>query len=129
MIRPEGDLVHDSQTNERFLREVLPQRTWDRRLRHEGSLAFMEFGPLDVDRLQRLGIEADNLGPYLVVCMWDEESPLEIGGYLVVDNLVDGTAVYGRHSHDAFSDSGDHSQPGAGYDLEKCRGRSAIWRR
>ncbi len=79
----------------RFLREVLPQRTWDRRLQREGSLAFMEFGHLDVDRLQRLGIEADNLGPYLVICMWDEESELEIGGYLVVDNLSMGRPSMG----------------------------------
>jgi glutamate dehydrogenase (NAD(P)+) len=50
----------------------------------------MEFGPLDVDRLLRLGIEVDRLGPHLVVCMWDEDTPLEIGGYLVVDNLAMG---------------------------------------
>jgi glutamate dehydrogenase/leucine dehydrogenase/CBS domain-containing protein len=73
-----------------FLRNALPERTWQNRLRRDGPLAFMEFGPLDVDRLQRLGIEVDKLGPRLVVCMWDEESPLEIGGYLVVDNLAMG---------------------------------------
>ena len=68
-----------------YLRQALPEQTWRNRLRRDGSLAFMEFGPLDVDRLQRLGIEVDNLGPHLVVCMWDEESALEIGGYLVVE--------------------------------------------
>ncbi len=78
-----------------FLHSVLPTRTWESRLQREGSRAYMEFGPLDVDRLQRLGIEVDSLGPYLVVCMWDEESPVEIGGYLVVDNLSMGRPSMG----------------------------------
>ncbi len=78
-----------------FLREALPERTWHNRLRREGAMAFMEFGPLDVDRLKRLGIAVDSLGPRLVVCMWDEESPLEIGGYLVVDNLAMGRPSMG----------------------------------
>jgi glutamate dehydrogenase (NAD(P)+) len=78
-----------------FLREALPERTWKNRLRREGPLAYMEFGPLDVDRLKRLGIEVDSLGPRLVVAMWDEESPLEIGGYLVVDNLAMGRPSMG----------------------------------
>lgn len=78
-----------------FLHDVLPKRTWRNRLRKDGPLAFMEFGPLDVDRLQRLGIEVDRLGPRLVVCMWDEASPLEVGGYLVVDNLAMGRPALG----------------------------------
>lgn len=78
-----------------FLHSVLPQRTWESRLQREGPRAYMEFGPLDIDRLQRLGIEVDSLGPYLVVCMWDEESPVEIGGYLVVDNLSMGRPSMG----------------------------------
>ncbi|MBN1814174.1 MAG: CBS domain-containing protein [Anaerolineae bacterium] len=78
-----------------FLRDVLPERTWRNRLRREGPLAFLEFGSLDVDRLQRLGITPDRLGPRLVVCMWDEEAPLEVGGYLVVDNLAMGRPSMG----------------------------------
>lgn len=78
-----------------FLRDVLPERTWHNRLVRQGPLAFMEFGPLDVDRLLRLGIEPDRLGPHLVVCMWDEESRLEIGGYLVIDNLAMGRPSMG----------------------------------
>jgi glutamate dehydrogenase (NAD(P)+) len=78
-----------------FLRDVLPAQTWRNRLRREGALAYMEFRPLDVERLQRLGIEVDNLGPHLVVCMWDEESPIEIGGYLVVDNMAMGRPSMG----------------------------------
>jgi glutamate dehydrogenase (NAD(P)+) len=78
-----------------YLYGLLPKRTWQNRLRREGSMAFMEFGPLDVDQLKRLGIEVDKLGPHLVVCMWDEDNPLEIGGYLVVDNLSMGQPSMG----------------------------------
>ncbi|RME81070.1 MAG: CBS domain-containing protein [Caldilineae bacterium] len=78
-----------------FLHRVLPKRTWQNRLRKKGSMAFMEFRATDVERLHRLGIEADKLGPRLVVCMWDDESPLEIGGYLVVDNLAMGRPSMG----------------------------------
>ncbi|MEE8568621.1 MAG: CBS domain-containing protein [Anaerolineales bacterium] len=80
---------------EGFLRERLPERTWQNRLIREDGLAFMEFGPLDVDRLARLGIQVDSLGPRLVVCMWDVESEMEIGGYLVVDNLAMGQPAMG----------------------------------
>jgi glutamate dehydrogenase (NAD(P)+) len=55
----------------------------------------MEFDTTDVDRLARLGIAVDHLGPRLVVCMWDEDAPLEIGGYLVVDNLAMGAPAMG----------------------------------
>jgi glutamate dehydrogenase (NAD(P)+) len=55
----------------------------------------MEFDSTDVDQLSRLGIEVDALGPHRVVCMWDETSALEIGGYLVVDNLAMGTPSLG----------------------------------
>jgi glutamate dehydrogenase (NAD(P)+) len=55
----------------------------------------MEFGPLDIERLARLGITVDALGPFLVACLWDEDSPLEIGGYLVVDNLAMGRPSMG----------------------------------
>ena len=78
-----------------FLQERLPERTLENRLIRDGGRRYMELGPLDVDRLARLGIEVDSLGPRLVVCMWDEESPLEIGGYLVVDNLAMGRPSMG----------------------------------
>jgi glutamate dehydrogenase (NAD(P)+) len=80
---------------ESYLREKLPDRTWKRRLQRDGSLARMEFGPLDIERLARLGITVDALGPFLVACLWDEESPLEVGGYLVVDNLSMGRPSMG----------------------------------
>ena len=80
---------------ESFLKEYLPERTWQNRLERMDGFAFMEFGPMDVDRLSRLGIEVDSLGPRLVVCMWDEDSPFEAGGYLVVDNLAMGKPSMG----------------------------------
>ena len=80
---------------EQFLHDALFDRTWRNRLVADGPLRFMEFGPLDVDRLLRLGIEVDSLGPFLVACLWDEESELEIGGYLVVDNLAMGRPSMG----------------------------------
>jgi glutamate dehydrogenase (NAD(P)+) len=78
-----------------YLRERLPESTWETRLVRQGNTSFMEFDATDVDRLARLGIEVDRLGPRLVVCMWDEASPLEIGGYLVVDNLAMGRPSIG----------------------------------
>ena len=80
---------------EAYLRERLPESTWQNRLVREESRCYLEFSSQDVDRLARLGIEVDNLGPRLVVCMWDEASPLEIGGYLVVDNLAMGRPSMG----------------------------------
>ena len=64
-----------------FLRERLPQQTFENRLVRDNGKCFLEFGTLDVERLSRLGIQVDNLGPRLVVAMWDEASPQEIGGY------------------------------------------------
>jgi glutamate dehydrogenase (NAD(P)+) len=78
-----------------FLQERLPQSAIQSRLVCLEGRCYLEFGATDVDRLARLGIEMDALGPYLVVCMWDEASPLEIGGYLVVDNLAMGRPSMG----------------------------------
>jgi len=78
-----------------FLHEALPESVWKNRLIKDGPLRFLEFGPLDVDRLQRLGIKIDRLGPRLVSCMWNEESSVEIGGFLVVDNLAMGQPSMG----------------------------------
>jgi glutamate dehydrogenase/leucine dehydrogenase/CBS domain-containing protein len=78
-----------------YLRERLPESTWETRLVRRGSAAFLEFDGTALDRLARLGIEVDHLGPRLVVCMWDEASPSEIGGYLVVDNLAMGRPSMG----------------------------------
>jgi glutamate dehydrogenase (NAD(P)+) len=55
-----------------FLRERLPQQTFENRLIKDGDKCFLEFGILDVERMSRLGIQVDKLGPRLVVAMWDE---------------------------------------------------------
>lgn len=78
-----------------FLHDVLPESVWKNRLIKDGPLRFLEFGPLDIDRLQRLGIKVDRLGPRLVSCMWSRESQIEIGGFLVVDNLAMGQPSMG----------------------------------
>lgn len=78
-----------------FLRERLPQQTFENRLIKDGDKRFLEFGILDVERLSRLGIQVDNLGPRLVVAMWDESASQEIGGYLVIDNLAMGQPSMG----------------------------------
>ena len=96
-----------------YLRERLPESTWETRLVRRGSAAFMEFDARALDRLARLGIEVDHLGPRLVVCMWDEAAPTEIGGYLVVDNLAMGRPSIGGIRH--------HPQSGAWHDAEERR--------
>ena len=78
-----------------FLQEALPKNVWKNRLIKDGPLRFLEFGPLDVDRLQRLGIKVDRLGPRPVSCIWNEDSPVEIGGFLVVENLAMGQPSMG----------------------------------
>ncbi|MCP4672602.1 MAG: CBS domain-containing protein [Desulfobacula sp.] len=42
-----------------------------------------------------MGIKVDRLGPRLVSCMWNEDSSLAIGGFLVVDNLAMGQPSMG----------------------------------
>jgi glutamate dehydrogenase/leucine dehydrogenase len=79
----------------KFLTNVLTKQAWEENLITQGSLRFMEFRFFDIDHLYSLGITVDSLGPYVVVCMWDEESPIEIGGYLVVDNLSMGKPAMG----------------------------------
>ena len=78
-----------------FLRQQLPERTWKSRLVREEGMCFIDFGATDIERLNRLGVQADHLGPKLVACLWDEQSDLEIGGYLVVDNLAMGRPSMG----------------------------------
>ncbi len=80
---------------ETFLRERLSERTFRERVQQDGGKHFLEFNSLDEEELAQLDIVVDNLGPRLVVCMWDEEAPVEIGGYLVVDNLAMGRPSMG----------------------------------
>lgn len=80
---------------QQFLSERLPADTLETQVIAEGSRRYLELGTLDVDRLARLDIAVDALGPRLVVCMWEADSPLEIGGYLVIDNLAMGRPSMG----------------------------------
>jgi glutamate dehydrogenase/leucine dehydrogenase len=80
---------------EAYLKAHIPEQTWNSRLICEDGKCYIDFGPLDVDRLGRLGVEVDSLGPKLLACLWDDTSPLEVGGYLVVDNLAMGRPSMG----------------------------------
>ncbi|MHA2183243.1 MAG: Glu/Leu/Phe/Val dehydrogenase dimerization domain-containing protein, partial [Promethearchaeota archaeon] len=80
---------------ETFLKERLPEATLKTRLKEDKGTCYLEFSNVDEHLLSRLRIVADKLGPHLVACIWDAESPLEIGGYLVVDNLSMGKPSMG----------------------------------
>jgi len=78
-----------------YLKEYLPLGTLESRLIKEEGRRYLEFRNVDELLLSSLGIVSDKVGPNLVICMWDEESPEEIGGYLVVDNLSMGQPSMG----------------------------------
>ena len=78
-----------------LLRDLLPEHVWQTRRKEDNGLVYMEFTSQDVELLHRMGIEVDNLGPRLVVCLWNEREPQEIGGYLVVDNVAMGLPAMG----------------------------------
>jgi len=80
---------------ETFLKERLPEATLKTRLKKDNGKCYLEFSNVDEHLLSRLQIIADKLGPHLVACIWDEKSPMEIGGYLVVDNLSMGKPSMG----------------------------------
>ncbi|MFX1470488.1 MAG: CBS domain-containing protein, partial [Promethearchaeota archaeon] len=65
------------------------------RLKKDQGKCYLEFSNVDEHLLSRIEIVIDKLGPHLVACIWDEESPYEIGGYLVVDNLSMGKPSMG----------------------------------
>ena len=80
---------------ETLIKERLPEATLKNRLKKDNGRCYLEFSNADEHLLSRLRIVADKLGPHLVACIWDEESSLEIGGYLVVDNLSMGKPSMG----------------------------------
>ncbi len=80
---------------ESFLNEHLPKATFKARLKKDQGKCYLEFSNLDVHLLSHLGIICDKVGPHLVGCIWDENSPLEIGGYVVVDSLAGGRPSMG----------------------------------
>ena len=80
---------------EAFLRDHLPETAIKNRLKKDNGKCYLEFGHTDEHLLSRLGIICDKIGPNLVACIWDDQSQLEIGGYLVVDNLSMGRPSMG----------------------------------
>ncbi len=78
-----------------FLHEHLPETTLKTRLKKDEGKCYLEFSNVDEHLLSRIGIVVDKIGPQLVACIWDEDSPYEIGGYLVVDNLSMGKPSMG----------------------------------
>ncbi|MHA1625124.1 MAG: Glu/Leu/Phe/Val dehydrogenase dimerization domain-containing protein [Promethearchaeota archaeon] len=78
-----------------YLKEHLPVGTLENRLIKEEGRRYLEFRNTEELLLSSLGIVSDKVGPNLVICMWDEESPEGIGGYLVVDNLSMGLPSMG----------------------------------
>jgi len=80
---------------EAYLMAHIPQTAIENRTQRENGKCFLELGYIDEYLLSRIGINCDRLGPRLVACMWDEASPLEVGGFLVVDNLAMGSPSMG----------------------------------
>ncbi|MBT8332998.1 MAG: glutamate dehydrogenase, partial [Deltaproteobacteria bacterium] len=78
-----------------YLRQTLSETAIESRTIRDGSRCYLEFGFGEQQLLAQLGITVDKLGPQMVVCMWDDASPVEIGGYLVVDNVAMGSPSMG----------------------------------
>jgi glutamate dehydrogenase (NAD(P)+) len=83
------------QMLEACLREFIPEPILQKRTRRREGRCHLVLGYRDEHLLGRMGIVCDKLGPKLVAFMWDEASPHEIGGYLVVDNLAMGAPSMG----------------------------------
>ena len=78
-----------------YIDKHLPEASIKNRIERVNGRCFLNFGYTDEHLLSRMGINCDKLGPRLVAYMWDEASPLEVGGYLVVDNLAMGSPSMG----------------------------------
>ena len=83
------------QRMKEFLHETLSETVIESRLIRENGRCYLAFDPNDPQLLAQLGVTVDKLGPQMLVCMWDEAAPEEIGGYLVVDNLSMGSPSMG----------------------------------
>ena len=79
-----------------FINDNVPASLLETRvIRERDGKCRLELTHKDEQLLHNIGITADRLGPYLVALLWDEASELEIGGYLVVDNLSMGAPAMG----------------------------------
>ena len=80
---------------ETYLMSNIPEAAIKNRTLRENGSCYLELGYTDEHLLSRMGINCDRIGPRLVACVWDEACPLEVGGYLVVDNLAMGSPAMG----------------------------------
>jgi glutamate dehydrogenase/leucine dehydrogenase/CBS domain-containing protein len=83
------------KTMNTYLRDLVPEAVLQQRTRRREGRCHLVLGYRDEHLLAKMGINCDKLGPKLVACMWDEDAALEIGGYLVVDNLAMGSPSMG----------------------------------
>ncbi|ETW92396.1 MAG: hypothetical protein ETSY1_43805, partial [Candidatus Entotheonella factor] len=83
------------QSMQSLLDAYFPQGMLHNRVARQDGQCHLELNHRDEKLLNQLGITSDELGPFLVMLMWNEASDLEIGGYLVVDNLSMGTPTIG----------------------------------
>jgi glutamate dehydrogenase (NAD(P)+) len=83
------------KTMEAYLDEHIPASILRQRTRRKEGRCHLALGYRDEHLLARMGINCDKLGPKLVALMWDEAAAIEIGGYLVVDNLAMGAPSMG----------------------------------
>ena len=80
---------------EAYLKECIPEAALRNRTKRRKGRCYLEFSYRDEHLLSRIGINCDKLGPRMVAFMWDDESPISVGGYLVVDNLAMGSPSMG----------------------------------
>jgi glutamate dehydrogenase/leucine dehydrogenase/CBS domain-containing protein len=78
-----------------YLRDHIPGPVLQSRTRRREGRCHLVLGFRDEHLLAKMGIVCDKLGPKLVVCAWDESTALEVGGYIVVDNLAMGAPSMG----------------------------------
>ncbi len=78
-----------------YLRDHIPGPVLQSRTRRREGRCHLVLGYRDEHLLAKMGIVCDKLGPKLVVCAWDESTALEVGGYVVVDNLAMGAPSMG----------------------------------
>ena len=79
-----------------FIDSHLPKSVLETRvIRERDGKRRLELTHKDEQLLSSIGITADKLGPFMVALLWDEASELEIGGYMVADNLSMGSPAMG----------------------------------
>lgn len=78
------------------LHKIFSPEELERKKLVKGNYSFVELeGESDKALVEKLGIQSDALGPKKVIFMWENIDSLEIGGYLVVDNLSMGKPSLG----------------------------------